>query len=410
MIWFLALACIFLLPFFSPVLLSGMGALSAYGVLLICFLYLALKSGDYLKKGRSFLLPLISFLAIIIITSFFAVSPAAAFNNTLYIILCAMIFLALAGLSSQKKKRIGFVLIAASFFVSAIALLQRFFYFDQVIPYMISQKPFFAADEFFYLMDIIRTKRVISTFATPNLLASYLVMINLLALGYIFSEDKRRNMLFLALPLITNSYCLLLTGSFMGIMSFLTGFLLFIMMLLNKDKKKLTRYTPILAAFFLGILVMVMILAAQRWFPSLYRYNLLFALEERVRLWGFTLGIIVDRPWSCAGLGNFANICRMYMPANAPESIMAHNLFMQLWIEAGPYGVLAFIWFLLAFMRDAVKSIFDKDTFFNFAVFQIGIFSALFAFLVHNMADFSFFVPQAAIIWWILCALLINNK
>lgn len=409
MIWLTTLVCIFLLPFFSAVLFKT-GLLSLYGVLLICLLCLVLRSGDYPKKGRSFLLPLISFLAIVIITSFFAVSPAAAFNNAFYFILYAIIFVVLAGLNPQKKKQIGLVLITASFFVSVIALLQRFFYFDRVIPYMISQRPFLMSREFFYLMDIIRTKRVISIFTTPNLLASYLVMINLVALGYIFSEDKRRNILFLTLLLIINSYCLWLTGSFMGIISLFIGFLLFILMLLNKDKKKLMRYGPIFIALFFCLLIMVIALALQRWSGSLYRYNLIFALEERLRLWKFALGIIADRPFSFAGLGNFANIYRNYMTAKAPESVMAHNLFMQLWIEAGPYGVLAFIWFLITFMRDAIRSIFNKDALLNFAVLQIGIFSALFAFLVHNMAGFSFFVPQAAIIWWILCALLINDE
>ena len=408
MIWLATLSCIFLLPFFSPVLINA-GVLYLYGVLLICLLCLILRNENYFRKNHSFSMPLICFLGIVIVTSFFALSISMAFYGTFYYILYAVIFVSLAGLNPQKKRQIGLVLIAASFFISVAALLQRFFYFDQVIPYMISQKPFMASQEFFYLMDIIRTKRVISIFTTPNLLASYLVMINLLALGYIYAQEKVRNIILLVFIFIINSYCLWLTGSFMGVVSFAAGFFFFILTLSLKDKKKFMRYLPILIPFFLGLLIMVIALASQRWSGSLYRHNLSFAIEERMRLWRFVLGIIADRPWVFAGAGNFAVICRSYMTANAPDSTMAHNIFMQLWIELGFYGVAAFIWFLITLIRRAIKNISNENVF-KLAALRIGALSAIAAFLLYNMGGFSFFVPQVVIIWWILCALLIDNE
>ena len=409
MIWFATLVCIFLLPVFSPVLLKA-GVLHLYGALLICFLFTILKSGTYFKKNHSFAMPLICFLSIAIVTSFLAVSLSVAFYNTFYLILCAVIFASLAGLSSKKKKQIGLVLISASFFVSVIALLQRFFYFDKVIPYIISQKPFMGSTEFFYLMDIVKMKRVISIFTTPNLLASYLVMINLLTLGYIYSEEKRRNIILFVCFFIINSYCLWLTGSFMGIVSFALGFLLFSIMLFIKNREKFRRYLPTLTLFSLCVLIIFIALADKRSFGILCRYNLSFAWGERMQLWHFALGIISDRLWSFAGPGNFANICRTYMTTNTPDSTMAHNLFMQLWIELGFYGLAAFVWFLIVLIRDGSKNIFKKSTSLAPSILRIGAFSAVVAFLLQNMGGFSFFVPQIAIVWWILCALLIDNK
>lgn len=409
MVWLVTLICIFLIPFFSPVLINT-GVLYLYGALLICLLCLILRNENYFKKNYSFSVLLICFLSIVIITSFFAVSMNAAFYSTFYYILYAVIFASLAGLNSQKKKQIGLVLITASFFISAIALLQKFFYFDQVIPYMIAQKPFLASQEFFYLMDIVRAKRVISIFTTPNLLASYLVMINLLALGYIYTEKKKRNVILLASSFVINCYCLWLTGSFMGVLSFAAGFLFFILMLFNRSKEKFMRHIPMFALFLLGAVIMIIALVSQRYFGSIYRNSLSFALEERLRLWKFVFGIIADRPWVFAGPGNFANICRSYMTANTPDSTMAHNIFMQLYVELGLYGMAAFAWFLVILIRDAIKNIFNKNIHLTLAIFRIGIFSAVFAFIVHNMAGFSFFVPQVAIVWWILCALLIDTE
>ncbi len=409
MIWLITLICIFLLPFFSPVLIQA-GVLYLYGALLICLLLTILKSGKYFKKSHSFALPLICFLSIAIIASFFAVSLSAAFYSTFYLILYAVIFASLAGLSFQKKKQIGLVLIGATFFISVIALLQRFFYFDKVIPYIILQKPFMGGTEFFYLMDIVRMKRVISIFTTPNLLASYLAMINLLTLGYIYSDEKKRNVILLASSFIINGYCLWLTGSFMGIVSFATGFLLFAIMLFIKDRQRFMRFLPMLTLFALGALIMLIALISQRSSGILCRYNLSFALAERIRLWRFTVGIISDRLWSFAGPGNFANICRAYITVNGPDSTMAHNLFMQLWIELGFYGLATFAWFLIILIRDGLKNIFNKSISPAHSILRIGVFSAIVSFLLQNMGGFSFFVPQIAIIWWILCALLINNE
>jgi len=409
MIWLITLISIFLLPFFSPVLIQT-GVLYLYGALLICLLFTILRSGTYFKKSHSCAMPLICFLSIAIITSFFAVSLRVAFYGTFYLILCAVIFASLAGLSLKKKKQIGLVFIGATFFISVIALLQRFFYFDKVIPYMISQKPFMDSTEFFYLMDIIKMKRVISIFTTPNLLASYLVMINLLTLGYIYSYERKRYIILFTCSFIINSYCLWLTGSFMGIVSFIIGFLLFAIMLFIKNREKFMRLLPILALLALGALIMLTALISQRCAGMLYRYNLSFSLAERMRLWRFTSGIISDRLWSFSGPGNFANICRTYITANTPNSTMAHNLFMQLWIELGFYGLATFVWFLIVLMRDGFKNIFNKSTSLPSSILRIGAFSAIVAFLLQNMGGFSFFVPQIAIIWWILCAFLIDNE
>ena len=98
------------------------------------------------------------------------------------------------------------------------------------------------------------------------------------------------------------------------------------------------------------------------------------------------------------------------MTANTPDSTMVHNLFMQLYVELGLYGVVAFAWFLVILIRDAIKNIFNKNVFLDRALLRIGALSAIVAFLLQNMGGFSFFVPQVAIIWWILCALLIDNE
>lgn len=408
MAWPIFLLSVFLLPFFLPSLCT-VSTFFLYTVLFACLIWLASKVKDYFKRERFVIIPLFVFLAVVITTSFFALNPARAFNSAFYTCFGAAVFIFIAGLSFEKKKQIGLVIICASFFISAIALLQRFFYFDKVIPYLVSQKPFLMRNEFFYLLDIIRAKRVISLFPTPNLLAAYLAMVNLLILGYVFSEKQARDVVFFIFLAIVNSYCLWLTMSFAGGASLLMGVTVFLLLFFFRGRDRFKRYAPFFILPVLALSVIVVSIAVERLSTGSFRYSLLFAVDERLNLWKAALSVIAERPFSFAGPANFGNICKDYLAANNAESIMAHNIFLQLWVETGIYGLLAFAWFILSLTRHAVRGIFKPGADFSTAVFRTGALSAVFVFLCSDMAGFSFFVPQTAIIWWILCALLIDS-
>lgn len=410
MIWFTALAAIFLLPFIPTALYKAV-ALLIYAVLFACLSWHVLKRRkEVLKNTNSALVPLFAFLTVVIAVSCFSLYPAFAFSNAFYLIFSIVIFIFISALNAQDKRRAGLTLIIASFFISVIALLQRFCYFDRIIPYLIQQRPFLLSREFFYLLDIVRTKRVISTFTTPNLLASYLVMVNLLILGYIFSAQKKAHALLFMLVLIINCYCLWLTRSFLGFLSLFAGIALFILLMFFRARERLKRHTALFAMLIFSLLIMAIILAVERTNGAILRHNLSFAVDERYSLWRLAGAIIADKPFGFAGLGGFGYICRNYLTENSPQSIMVHNIFLQLWIETGIYGAAAFIWFLSALIRSGLKKIFGSEKGNNSAVLGLSALSAIFAFLLHNMAGFSFFVPQAAIIWWILCAFLVGEE
>jgi O-antigen ligase len=407
-LWVFIIGCVFLLPFLSQDAFK-VETHFLYMVLSILLSGLAISTKAYLRD-YNILAPLLAWLAIVFVTSIYSAYPQAALSEAPYFLFYAVVFIIVAGLDIGKKKQIALTLILSSFFISVWAILQYFFYFDKFIPYITMLDLSFTKKEFLYISDIAARQRVISVFVTPNLLAAYLAMINFIIIGFCFTRKNRWAVSLLSLLFIINCCAIWLTCSLSASASLIFGILLFFILFSMKDEqgnKSFSRWAPFLC---IGVLILFAVLFTRRFLYESGTDSLSLSLQGRLEFWNAALRAIADRPLRFSGLNNFGFLYRIYAPYAKFESTMAHNLFLQLWIEVGVYGLLVFIWFLLMITRNAIRSIFKADTPFNFAVFQLCIFSALFAFLVHNMADFSFFVPQAAIIWWILCALLINNK
>ena len=264
--------------------------------------------------------------------------------------------------------------------------------------------------EFVYLSDIVNRQRVISTFVNPNLLASYLAMINIIIIPFCFTQKNKYLGLVFSLLLIMNCYALWLTRSITGLLSFIFGISLFIILFLIKKEPSRPRLKQILIFLSVGLLILFIILFTKRLFYDSGTDNLFSSLTGRLGFWRASLRMIADRPLQFTGLSGFGYFYRFYIPYARFESTMAHNIFLQLWIETGLYGLLAFIWFVSMIIYSGLKNLLSAQISFKSYVFKAAVLTAILAFLFHNMLDFSFFVPQAAVIWWLLCALIISNK
>ncbi len=407
-IWIIVLLCIFLLPFLSPDVFK-LSAHCIYGALSASLLFLALRTRTYLKN-RAILLCLSAWLVVVVVTSFFSLHPRVALNSALYFLFYAVVFTVVAGLDYRRKKQIAVALIAGSFFISMRGLLQYFLYFDKIVPYITTHGLPIANRQFLYISDIAARRRVISTFNTPNLLASYLAMVNLVIFGYLFINKNKKAFFLLLALLIINSCCLYLTRSLAGLAGFVFGISLFFLLYLMKKRQTLKRPNRFLAFSVSAVFILFVALFISRFFYESGVDNLSVSLQGRLQFWKAALYAIAERPLSFAGLGNFGYIYRIYAPSAAIESTMAHNFLLQLWVETGLYGLLAFIWFLVILIFTTVRNVLNTEPPAGIAILRIGVLSAVSAFLFHNMAGFSFFTPQVAIIWWVLSGLMVARK
>lgn len=408
MAWIAVLIGIFLLPFFSPEVFKT-SSFILYGTLLISLLFFSVRTKSYLRNRFIFLSLLVLF-SIIIITSIFSSHPADALDDTLSLIFCMMIFILMANLGLAKKNQIALVIMASSFFISAQALLQRFFYFDKIIPYLISNQPSLTPKELFYILDIAAKRRVLSMFDTPNLLASYLVMVNLLIFGYLLIYRGKRAFFVLLALLTINTLVLWFTHSFWGLASFIFGIILFFGLVSAKVKGEFKPFRCLFVSFVAVIFILFILLFIRRFFYASGTYNLSYALQGRLHFWKTALRAIADRPLSFVGLGNFGYLYPIYSGSAEIESMMAHNFFLQLWVESGPYGLLAFVVFVAALIFKTIKTGILAEKEMARAALRIATLCSVCAFLFYDMAGFSFFILQTSVIWWTLAAISINTE
>ena len=112
-----------------------------------------------------------------------------------------------------------------------------------------------------------------------------------------------------------------------------------------------------------------------------------FSAMARLDYWSQTLQIIKQNPWVGIGPGNF----------NLPSSRYSHNLILQLFAENGIFGLGALAWLvMLVFVPGKLGS----------RPALAGYFAAAAAvFLLNNLVDFSFFLPEVSLIWWLFAGL-----
>jgi putative inorganic carbon (hco3(-)) transporter len=77
-----------------------------------------------------------------------------------------------------------------------------------------------------------------------------------------------------------------------------------------------------------------------------------------------------------------------------------HNEFLDFWLSTGVAGLIAFLWLELVFWKEVAGWLARRDP------LVLGAAAAMLASLIHGLVDNSYFLPDLAVLFWILCALL----
>ncbi len=288
------------------------------------------------------------------------------YNYIIYLLL----FIAAASLSSRDKIRLAQVIFIAGFIISILALYQYFFGFTHILNYIAKNK---ISDSF--ALDYISSKRVFFPFVTPNALGGYLAMILPLAL-------INKNSLWFIMPIFL---ALMLTESLGAILSLFLGLIIYL-----HFKGKLKKKTKLPLS---GLLIAIALIFIARSMTLKQHTAPGFSALMRLDYWRETLRIIGSRPLTGLGIGNF----------NLPQTRYAHNSYLQIWAEMGILGISAFFWLVFR----SLKSGFNKLKTGEDKNYMIALIASIVVFLIHNLIDFTFFLPEVSIIWWIMLGLII---
>jgi len=301
-------------------------------------------------------------------------------------LLLFILYLTIRLSGKKRNEEIKIILLISATFLSAYTLRTFFISSQNIINFISLNK----IDNDFALR-VLQQKRAFAPFFSSNALANYLAIIAMLPLATIAKQFDSRNKnyrFFLNLGfLFLISYVIFLTKSIGGWLSFSIGFMLFATL-----SKKINRKTLILLAS-LGVITIVIILHLRASHGDLSTTPL-FSLEKRIGYWKQTWAIICKHPILGAGLGNF------YLA----ESKSAHNSYLQIWAEMGIFSFMFWILIVYISIKEALKNILKSNSY-----HAIAILSSLVVFLVHNIFDYTFFIPQVAFLFWITVALIQNS-
>ena len=195
-------------------------------------------------------------------------------------------------------------------------------------------------------------------------------------------------------------------------------------------------------ALFIGALAFIVVLAAVvfAFHTRLDQFivgghsgaNGVSSLDKRLYLWQAALNMIHDSPWSGYGLDNWLchyslnTVCKtphMYhywgsVPGayNAlryePDLSHPHNIFLQVWVSMGVFGLLAFLsvlilfyWLFARILRHLRSSNVGGKTALRWMT--IGVGAAMLAALVQGQVDSAFLEQDLAFCFWMLLAALL---
>jgi len=369
---YLVLALIFIRPFISS--LAYPWANSVYSLTLILLLLSWLiKNNSWLQEFKKLALPIILFVLALAISTYFSINKIKSSGELYKYLSAILLILAMQNLTEKSRRRYLTAILTCGIIISILAFYQYFIGFAHLREFIKTQNitsPF--------VLDYLQQRRVFFPFVTPGILAGYLIMVAPLTLLY-------KTKVWLALPLL----CALFLTASLG--AFISLFLTALLYVLLRNSFKKTKIILLLMIIFFILLVFFMRSATRK-----EHLSPIFSMFMRLNYWQDTFEIIKMRPLFGIGPGNF----------NLVYSRYAHNSFLQFWAEAGLIGLASLFWLVIA----AIKNSFNKIKSVAGNKEKLILSSCLAAFAFHNLWDFSFFLPEVSLIWWVILGLLIKPK
>ncbi len=355
---------IFIRPFISSLAFPYLNLIYSSLSLGFLILWTIIKKISF-KKIQGLKYPLILFCLALIISVVFSQSRLSSIEDLHRYIIALLLFIITISLSFKDKLRLLRIITWGGIIISLLAIYQYFFGFQHLLDYIAKEKINNS-----FALDYIERKRIFFPFVTPNTLAGYLTMIIPLSL-----INKHR--IWFIVPL---SFALFLTKS-LG--AFLSIFLALIIYFYLQDKLGKRR---ILLLF--GLLAIIGLIFITRTTTQKQYTQPIFSVVMRLNYWKDTLEIIKAKPLTGVGVGNF----------NLPQCRYTHNSYLQIWAEMGVLGLISFLWLMIVSIKSGVENI--KQS--NYKKEIISLITASSVFLIHNLIDFTFFLPEVSLIWWMI--------
>lgn len=257
--------------------------------------------------------------------------------------------------------------------------------------------------------------RAVGTLDNPNMLGEYLIFLIPVAFALFLSREEGMKSLSALFSCFVMGACLILTwsrGAWLGLMA---GLLIFLLMWHHRS-------LWLILAGIASIPVLPSVLPAS----VVSRFTSIGNMSDsstsyRVYIWRATVNMIADNPLSGIGAGEGAwkRMYPFYTYNGIEAAPHSHNLYLQIWLELGVFGLIIFLAFLFLlyqsgfsmFVRTGkgnINSLPDIDKKRSIVLMRLtaaGPLCGIIAVLVQGLTDYSWYNYRLFLMFWLMCGL-----
>ncbi len=241
--------------------------------------------------------------------------------------------------------------------------------------------------------------RVVSTFENPNVLAEYLIMCLPLMASLFLTEKEKRAKFVSAAAFALTAGCLVYTWSRGAWLGFLIGMTIFLIMY--------SRHT--LTVLFFGLFAVPFLPFV---LPSSITARFLSignlgdsSTSYRVYIWRGVLRMLGDFWYSGIGIGtdSFRLVYPRYSLSGIETAPHSHNLFLQVTVELGVFGLIVFLAVLFLYAQSAFS--FHQKESRPTKLLSAGLFCGMLAVLAQGVTDYIWYNYRVFLMFWLLMGL-----
>jgi len=386
------LMILFALPFLPTMMLAALIIVVA-----LCYFLKLVRGKRTLRLGLCDC-AVLTFMALMALGGLVSVSSGSLKPALLYCCLMFGYFLVVGLIrTAEWVMRCVVSLIGGSFFVALLGIYENFFGMAQST---------WHDEELFEEI----SGRVVSTFENPNVLAEYLIMILPFMLTLLLIKGKVSWKLAALITGGAAGLCLIFTwsrGAWLGIM-----FAVIVYMLIYSRKTMLAFAVGICAVPFLPFVLPQSIINRFLSIGNLKDTS----TNYRVNIWKAVINLVEDHFGGGIGVGTaaFGEVYPEYSLAAIESAPHSHNLYLQILVEIGIFGLLVFIAvvFLMAQSSFSFYAGLSKhmghgndDTVITHKLLSAAGFCGIIAILVQGMTDHVWYNYRVFCMFWLIMGL-----
>jgi len=373
---------IFLRPFFSGLLYP---IVELYYENCIIFLALiTLLTNRNTLAGSHYLPPIFLLLAAYLISTLTSVNIQNSFKEIIMFISCFSLFFMVSRAGDKQRKALIKTIVIAASIISVYSIYQYFWGYQGTLDYLKKINSDFLSTSS-YAKDILIAKRAIGTFPSPNILGGYLIAVFFISLSLIKNGAMHKKWLLSPFLIII---ALILTKSMGAWLSLIIAFAF----LLFFSRRSLEKRKLILVTSSILIALVITFIILNRWDRLMDLENPQNSIIQRLNYWRTAIAVIKDHPFTGVRPGNFQEVFLDYKAGMSTDTRFSHNIFLHQWSETGVPGFIGILLLISIFIIKAGS----KSRYLLLA----GL-----AFILHNLIDNTYFIPQVGLFWWIIIGL-----